>query len=496
VTDKSAPSVLGPLLKDSLGYLVGSVGAGLASFLLLPLYTRFLTLPEMGILALLEILIIVFLPVAGMGMQVSYLKWFVEVEPREHGGLLFSTFAVSTGMSVGIGALLVVLGPPLLGEALAAKGTRLFWLVALLLLCGNLQNFLGTHLRARRRPWTFSSLAILRVLVLCGVSFWCVAIRGMGVEGALIGRLAGDAAAVAVFVVIAHREFEVRFLGKVVKDMARYGWPVMASSLAALFMDGLCRNLLAWQSSLAQVGLLAVGLKVSAVVQLALVQPFGIAWGGLMFQIAQSPDARTTYAEILLHVLVVGLLATLGVALLAPLLFMVFATPAYLPGVAAMPALLLVQVCVVVQYPATIGLYLASRTKLLIPIAGAGVLVAAGVCAVAIPAHGVYGAAGGLLAGWVVTLVLEIVATQRLYPLPIRWRPLAVSLAAFLAALALGRWLAPGHAARDVAVQLAIAGVATACYGAWALRHLGSARIAVMLSSLRRRGVDNQSENR
>jgi O-antigen/teichoic acid export membrane protein len=100
---------------------------------------------------------------------------------------------------------------------------------------------------------------------------------------------------------------------------------------------------LSYYTTLEQVGFYSVSIKIVSVFQMLLHQPFGTAWGGLMFQIAKMPNARLIYSKILLCLFTISTTIALVLALFTPALFAVFATVAYMPAMAIFPVILLVR---------------------------------------------------------------------------------------------------------------------------------------------------------
>ncbi|HLB46635.1 MAG TPA: hypothetical protein VJL59_06385, partial [Anaerolineales bacterium] len=84
------------LANDSAIYLVGVVMIGLGNLVLVPLYTRHLTLAEFGVYALVDITVLILVTVTQLGFGVSYLKWFAELDPSRRGELLGSTLMISS----------------------------------------------------------------------------------------------------------------------------------------------------------------------------------------------------------------------------------------------------------------------------------------------------------------------------------------------------------------------------------------------------------------
>src|SRR5207244_1584871 len=87
-------------------------------------------------------------------------------------------------------------------------------------------------------------------------------------------------------------------------SMAKYGLPVMGSALIMMILEGAGRFFLDHYGSLEQVGLYSVAVKISGIMRLLVVVPFGSAWGGLLFQIAKRPTAPKGTTKLMSYLLV------------------------------------------------------------------------------------------------------------------------------------------------------------------------------------------------
>jgi len=106
--NNNVATALFALAGDTLVYLAGAAIIGLGSFILVPIYIRYLTPAEFGVYALVDVIILILVTVTQLGFGVSYLKWFADIEPSRRGELLGSTLAVGA-MAATIGGALLAL---------------------------------------------------------------------------------------------------------------------------------------------------------------------------------------------------------------------------------------------------------------------------------------------------------------------------------------------------------------------------------------------------
>lgn len=411
------------LARDSSIYMVGTAMIGLGNFILVPLYTRYLAPAEFGVYTLVDIAVLILVTVTQLGFGVSYLKWFADIGQSRRGELLGSTLTVGAlAATIGGGLLAAGVASPL-GERWLQTADRNFaWMLLPMVVLENLQGLLLTDLRACRRAIAFSASAVVRLLTIVGASLWFIVVQNQGIAGVFLGRLVGDGIGVLVLANFCLRSTKPRLACSFVAPMVRYGLPLVWSALAAMVLDASGRYFLSHYNTLEQVGFYGAAIKISNIFQMLVNRPFGVAWGGLMFQIVNWPNARLVYSKILAYVFVLSLTAALILALFTPTLFAIFATDAYAPAMAVFPLILLVRAVNIMEYPTAIGIYLTGRTKWFALIYSVGLGGNLLVNCVLTPHYGMFGAAWAWLVAWIIITGLMAWMGQRYYPLRYQWK--------------------------------------------------------------------------
>lgn len=443
---RSLAEVVVSLLGDSAQYLVGVAVMGLAGVVLLPLYTRFLTPSDFGLYALVELLALSLISISGLGFSVSYLKSFAAAGPGEVPGLLGSMLWVN-GLAAAIAGagLSLFLSSPLSAHLLRGDARRFAWLLLPLIFFESLQGVLLTHLRARRNAARFSLASAIRFLGMAALSIWLVAGRGEGLVGVFKARVMGDVLACVVLWGLTASDLTLSASWQSARSMAKYGLPVMGSALIMMILDGAGRFFLDHYGSLAEVGLYAVAVKISGIMRLMVVVPLGAAWGGLLFQIAKRDRAPMIYSKLMSYLLVVSISFALVLSLFSPLLLRILATREYSGSLSSIPWLLLVQAAALLQYPSSVGIYLGSATRWLVPIFSGGIGVSFLLNRLLVPNFGVLGAAWAWLGAWVVITLLMASVGQRHYRLQYERKPFLIAFLLFVLLLAAPR-LSSGNA--------------------------------------------------
>jgi len=446
---------------ESLVYGLGQVSGRAVSLLLVPILTRVLLKQQFGVAELVSgysssvLLVLVF------GMDAALARFFYEQSDRAARVRMASTsfvFRLAAGVVAAtlLAPLAGLLAAHVMGGEVYTKYLRIgaltlpFTLVVLW--CNDL-------LRVTFQPWKFVALNLTQTLLVGGLTLYFVLARGLGVAGVLYGKWLGDAVASLLGVVLCRHHLRPHFDRAILGTMLRFGMPLVPLAFAYGIIGSVDRWSLQHFASLEEVGVYALALKFFAVVTLG-VSAFQLAFMPFAYARAQDADAPRLYARVLgLYVavaatgaLLVGLLAPLGIRLLATRDYATAAAPALWLGFAAAAQ--------GAYYVVGLGVNLSRRNELLVWAALGAALLAALGNLLLVPRLGAEGAAIATFAGYATSAVLTYVISQRVYPLPYRGARLAALFAAAVVLGALAARLAPGGVAGWLGRAAAVAAFA------------------------------------
>jgi O-antigen/teichoic acid export membrane protein len=270
-------------------------------------------------------------------------------------------------------------------------------------------------------------------------SYYLLAVRHDGLLGLFLGRLAGDAASVFYLGAICIRFVVWRFAASLLRPMLSFGLPLIWSTFMVMVQDAAGRYFLSRSGTMEEVGLLGVAIKVGSVFQIVVATPFGVAWGGVLFQIAKQPNAKIIYARILHYVYVVALAVALVLTIFAPTLIHLFTAPAYYSAIGILPLIFLVRAMNVIEQPAATGIYLSGKTGIFACIYTVALAINFLLLVELVPRHGALGVGWAWFAGAATVPLLILAIGQHLYRLCLNAKALAFPVIAWLAVT----WLLP-----------------------------------------------------
>lgn len=414
-------ATLCPLVKQSAVYLVGAGLVGLGNFILVPLYTPYLTPAEFGVYALIEILLLVAVNTTQLGLGTTYVRWYAETAAARRGELLASS--ISAALAAGaIGGCILALLAQVSGARWSAALHGMAWILLPIVVFRNVQGLLFSALQASQRAVAYSAAAAARLLALSCGGIWFVAIEREGVRGIMQSWLGGEGICLLFLLTLCRPRQSLGVNWALLKPMLKYGYPLVWSSFMALLLDASGRFFLAKYQGLAEVGLYTVGIKITALFAMGFLQPFGNAWAGIVFPISLRPNAPATYTKILGYALVAAMFVIALMLLFGPYLVQFFAGRAYLSATRLMPWLFLPLALRLLEYWSSLPLYLKYKTQWLAPLGTFGAALCIGLNLLLVPRLGALGAALAWAGTLSATISFTAAVGRRYYQLPIDWR--------------------------------------------------------------------------
>ncbi|MDA0281997.1 MAG: glycosyltransferase [Planctomycetota bacterium] len=386
------------ILKHSSVYAVGQILSRFASVLLLPLYTRCLSPADYGCVAILDLTAGILAILIGSGMASAVMRSHFDSEDEDARSRVWWTGLTWVVLSATALVVPLVIGRHAIAELTLGtditNGAMFYVLAAGTLWMNTVSELLETWLRVKKRSGTFVVLSMGRLLLNIGLNVWFLVGLDLGVAGLLTGNvIAATVNTIILLVLFARSQSRFAFDKAVLRTLLCFGSPLIIQAFLSLMMHEADRYLLRAYASLDDVGVYSLAYKVGQAVNTLCMIPFGAIWGVVMYEIAQQPDAKNTYAQVFKYY-VYGLL----VVMLAAALFAFPVLPVLTPGdfsqaVDLIPIIVLAFVFFAMHSQFCVPVLLARRTAALIPASIAGVAANVVCNMLLIPRFGAQGAA-------------------------------------------------------------------------------------------------------
>jgi O-antigen/teichoic acid export membrane protein len=438
------PSTGGTLLRDSGIYLLGNLLQKATAFVLIPLYTTRLTTAQYGLLDLAGTILNLALLGAALGVPSAINKCLHRDCPDEAARRrLLGTVLIFTALACAAAAALGWAFDATLARLLFRdpQGLLIFRYTLVWLVLAQMAQIPFEYFRASGRSPIYVALSLSQLLAQFVCTIVLVARRDWGLEGVLMGNLAGLLLVNVVGLLALLPRAAPAFDRRLLRAAVSYGvamTPVFVSGWVVNLSD---RFFLQSFVGLSALGIYALGYKFGALVDLLLVMPFQRAWTPIFFRIAGEPQAPRTLSRISTYLGAALAFATLGISLAVPPFLRFSAAPEFRAAAGVVPMVGLAYLVGGLANCFANGLIVAERVRL---VAGYALVAAVSkllLNLLLIPLFGTAGAALATALAFAVQLAGILSSLRRHYPVPVEWGRLGGALAAaavpLLASLAL-----------------------------------------------------------
>ncbi|MCX5800819.1 MAG: oligosaccharide flippase family protein [Candidatus Eisenbacteria bacterium] len=447
------------LLKQSAIYGVGSIVSPFIGFIMLPVYSRFLTPYEYGTLAVASVTITFLSSLVSLGISSGLIRfYFVYSEKKDRDEVIVSSLVFSFLSSVVFVAVLWPFSAQISGALFDFEKGDLYVKYVLLIAAIDtwITNCLAV-LRAEERPAIYSVITVLRLMLMLSLNIVFVVVLDRKIQGVLEAQALSGILSYIGALLIAVRKKTFSFSWKKTREVLSFGLPLVPGNVASVVITLSDRFFLKRFATMEQVGLYSIGSKVSTAMRIAIVEPFRMAWPPYMFSVVEKPDAKEIYKKVLVYFTFVTVWVGLFLSMFAKEALMILATPAYYPGYRVVPLLVLSSVLVGMCAILVAGIQISNKTKY----ASYSFMIAAGVNLVMnfmlVPRLGMMGAAISSVTTYGILNLLYFIVSQRFYYIAHEFRRIVLLFVTGIAVYVLGVVVTRDRGlAVSIAVKLAL----------------------------------------
>ena len=413
--------------KHTLVYTAGIIIGKVASFVMLPVYTRYLTPADYGVLELLGMTIDVIGMITSVGIVAGVFKFYSEEDDTRLKNAVISTAALSAVALATTTSLLGLAFSPEL-STLIFKGhgnpiyLRLYFVVYFLQTFEYLPFLL---IRAENRSVLFVTINATKLVAMLSLNIFFVVYLRMGIEGVLLSNIIATSASAIFLSIYMVRRVGLAFSRDKFAIMFKFGTSIVLWSLASFVLVFSDRFFLNYYNNTATVGIYSLAYKFAFLLSVLAYTPFETVWTAQRFEIAKQEGARELYARVFLYMnVVIGSIA-LVICLFIRDFLLVMSDHAFLPAYRLVPLLVAAQIVFIWAAYWTTGIYISGKTNVMAR--GALFLVAITLTLnfVLIPRFGAFGAAWATFGAYASRFLWIYYFSERHYPIGYNWTDVA-----------------------------------------------------------------------
>ena len=312
-------------------YAIGIVALRATSFLLIPLYTHFLSMKEFAILSTILITIQLMIYVMPVGTWDSVCKFFGKYKTENMISSLFGTSLILSlfgGILTSILALTLFL--PLLNRFIQSKETGKYVFLACLISLGqSLCQLMMAYYRAQNKAVSYLLIGMISSALLLVLTPIFIIMLNLGILGALYAQVIAYLAVFFVVYLKLNREFKFTFSLNSFKSLISFGIPLVISSLSMFVIQSSCIYFLGYYGTLEDIAIFSLGNKFSAILAMLIMSPFQLAFAPYFYSHSHTSEMKSFLPRIFIIMNFVSLILAYIILFLIKLVFPMIAPSSY-----------------------------------------------------------------------------------------------------------------------------------------------------------------------
>ncbi|MFZ2054373.1 MAG: oligosaccharide flippase family protein, partial [Candidatus Aminicenantales bacterium] len=397
------------LVKDTLIYSLGAFLIKAFGFFLIPVYTRFLTVEEYGVLALLSIILQFVSFVLLLGVSSAAMRFYfdglsdADYQRRVYGNALIILLIFP--------GLLLAFALPI-GKSLAPRFLPsipffpYIFVIFLIGLCNPIQRLVLGLMRVRRQAVQYIAYSVSLFLLQTGAIILAVVWWKAGIRGIVYAQLAANAVFWGIGVAIVGRYAKFSFSTDIAKRLLYFGLPLIPFFIFIWINDASGRFMLERYSNLRDLGIFALALQFSHMLGF-LSRALENSMLPFFYETAQLPKASEVLGNFATNYFVLFGLAALFTLVVAQPLVLIAADTKFHEATTYIPIIILAGWLEIVFNIFYWNLMHSKRTQLISALLGASAVLMVGMLFLLLKTLGL-GIRGAVLAMVVIALLKDV----------------------------------------------------------------------------------------
>ncbi len=426
-------------------YGLGRLVSPILAVAFLRLYTHYLSRADYGRIEILIALTTVLAIVLRMGISSAFFRFYFDSEdPVDRRTVLRTSFWFTMAMAtLGLAAGVVLAGP--ISSLLFDSGGGANLVRAAFVGLWAQMNYeqLTSLFRVEERAVAYVAASLVNIAVTIAATVLLVVVLHRGAVGVIVGNFTGTLVVYLVLLGYRREQLGLQFDRDVLREMNRFGWPLVPSALLLWVTNFSDRFFLGQLSGDAEVGLYSVGVRIASVMVL-LLTAFRTAWPAFAYSIQSDEEAKRTYAWVLTYLVAGATWVATALALLSPWIVQVIAKSTFWEASRVVGVLAFSTVAFAGYVVISIGIGRARRTQFNWVITGVAAVANIGLNLALIPPYGMMGAAVATVVAYAVMFAGMAWWSQRIYPVAYQWRRVLTAAAAGVGLAVAGKLVGGG----------------------------------------------------
>jgi O-antigen/teichoic acid export membrane protein len=419
--------VIKSFIKNSAIYTIATVlTRGIAIFLV-PIYTRYLTPAEYGMIDYFMILASIINLTIALEISQAVVRYYQDaVGIEEKRNYVATAFIFTIFVYVLYFITSFVFASELSYLFLDDEHmSALFMIASGAIATNGIFYFVQNQLKFEIRPKDFAVVSIANVIVLACVAIYLLVVVGMKVESIFIAQIIANIVSSMMALYMSRQSYGVIFIYSKFKEMVSFSYPLVFSGVAvfvAMYIDRIAiKDLL----GLEELGIYGLAYRFASIAGLVMIG-FQSSLMPLVYKHHQEENTPKDISKIFNIFSLFALFVVAGSIVFSREIIILFTTESFY-GASSLIAILVMAVFFSNMYIFAPGIGIAKKTKLTAFIMTLGALLNLILNYTLIPIMGINGSAMATLTSAMVIFLLYVIIAYKYYPIPYKTKELLIA---------------------------------------------------------------------
>jgi O-antigen/teichoic acid export membrane protein len=405
-------------------YSVANIIRKTVGFLMLPIYTRYLTPEDYGAVQLM-MMVVAFMEVfVAMRMGAAIFRYYSLAKDSNEKKTVMST-AFLMVMCTSTVAFLILLTNASSATEIFLGDTRyadMMSIIAILLVLQALEDYGLIYLRVQQRAVLFLFLSVFKLIVSVSLNVYFIIFLEMTVAGIVYSACisTGLMAIFSTFYTFYYSGFS--FSRHLLKKLVVFSYPLWIAAVGSVYSSSSVNYYLRVFSSMDDVGIYMLAIKFATLITVIVWIPFSNIWHSLRYDVYDMPEPNKVFQTIFIGIVFVLSVAGLGLSLFSDTLIHLMADEAFWSAGGVVPILIMGIIVMALTDFNNFGILVNEKTGIIAVGTYLNAIVATVGFFIFIPIIGLYGAAFVTLFGAIIQLFWIEWKSKKLYDMQLPWR--------------------------------------------------------------------------
>ncbi len=301
--------------KNAAIYSIGTIALRFTSFLLIPLYTRYLTQEEFGLLQTLLFTIQIIITFNDVGMRSALMRFFTKFEKQNKiGELLGSSFIIILFAGSFFLLISLIIPDKTIAEFFHTKViSNLIVLTVLVGVTQTLNLNILSYFRARNEGLFYMYVSFGTAILLIISIALALVVFNLGIIGVLYAQAFtfGLSWLAVLFFILSKHGLRIKI--STLSMLFKFGFPLIFAMSGDLILYTSGNYFLGHFGNLEEVALFALALKIAQISIMVLIGPFQMAYEPFVFSHQDDADIAETISKIVTYVTFAFIILSFGI---------------------------------------------------------------------------------------------------------------------------------------------------------------------------------------